>query len=85
MKELHKFCWTFVITGLILTVGGVLFQNFTGSAVGIAIIGMGTTILASDTGATARTLATMWIILGIIIVVFLGAEGVIPLNVTFGT
>lgn len=83
MKQLYQICTYILVPALILIIAGVLFENYTAVAIGFGLIGIPGTIIASEQGATARTLAAMWTVIGIIIVVFLGVEGKIPLNISF--
>lgn len=83
MKQIYEICLVILIPSMILIVGGVLFGNYTAVAVGFGLIGIAGTILGAEHGATARTLAAMWVVIGIIIVVFLGVEGKIPISFGF--
>lgn len=82
MKDIYNICLIMLVPALILAVGGVLVGNYTAAAVGLALIGIPGTILASEQKATARTLAAMWFVIGILIIILLGAAGKIP--ITFG-
>ncbi len=69
--------------GILLLLAGFAISNPIMEALGIALFGIGGSILGAEAGLTAKPLFVMWLVLAVIIVAILGVQN-LPIKFNFG-
>lgn len=68
MKLMYLVSLLLIIVGVVF-IASLFIGNYTASAIGVALVGLGASIVLADEGTTARTFVIMWTALIIIIAV----------------